>query len=301
MAKKSSILLNLAGIGPTKVKKIVECLSDLDDILKLKNSDFRNFSFLRKKDIDRIISLKNSTLLEDELKLIEKYKLKVIDLFDSNYPYYLKEISSPPLVLYTKGDINLLGKESVAIVGTRTPTSYGKEIAFDFSYKLGSLGVNIVSGLALGIDSSAHKGVLKAGGSTVAVLGSGLSYIYPRQNKRLAESIAKEGLLVSEYPVKTVPLASNFPRRNRIISGLSQGIVVIEAAQRSGALITANFALGQNREVFAVPGRISDFQSKGPNSLIKEGAKLVDSIEDILEEINLSMVEPKGSRLKVQD
>jgi DNA processing protein len=289
MAKKSSILLNLAEIGPAKVKKIVEYLSDLDDILKLKDSDFRNFSFLRKKDIDKIISLRNSTLLEDELKLIEKHKLKIVDFFDSDYPYYLKEISSPPLVLYTKGNIKLLAKESVAIVGTRTPTNYGKEVAFNFSCKLSSLGVNIVSGLALGIDTSAHKGVLKAGGSTVAVLGSGLSYIYPRQNKRLAESIAKEGLLVSEYPIKTAPIACNFPRRNRIISGLSKGVVVVEAARRSGALITANFAVGQNREVFAVPGNIDKFQSKGPNSLIKEGAKLVDSVEDVLEEINCSI------------
>ncbi|MCF7887027.1 MAG: DNA-processing protein DprA [Candidatus Omnitrophica bacterium] len=297
MAKKSSILLNLAGIGPAKVKKIVEYLSDLDDILKLKDSDFKSFSFLRKKDIDKIISLKNSTLLENELKLIERYKLKVIDLFDSDYPYYLKEISSPPLVLYTKGDIKLLDKESVAIVGTRTPTNYGKETAFNFSYKLSSLGVNIVSGLALGIDTSAHKGALKADGSTVAVLGSGLNYIYPRQNKRLAKSIAKEGLLVSEYPIETAPLASNFPQRNRIISGLSKGVVVVEAAKRSGALITANFAVGQNREVFALPGNIDKFQSKGPNSLIKEGAKLIDSVEDILEEINLSMIEPKGSNI----
>ncbi|MCF7869985.1 MAG: DNA-processing protein DprA [Candidatus Omnitrophica bacterium] len=294
MAKKSSILLNLAGIGPAKVKKIIEYLPDLDNILKLKDSNFRNFSFLGKKDIDKIISLKNSTLLENELKLIERYKLKVVDLFDSDYPYYLKEISSPPLVLYLKGNIKLLGKESVAIVGTRTPTNYGKETAFNFSYKLSSLGVNIVSGLALGIDTSAHKGALKAGGTTTAVLGSGLNYIYPRQNKRLAESIAKEGLLVSEYPIEAAPLASNFPRRNRIISGLSKGVVVAEAAQRSGALITANFAVGQNREVFALPGDIDKFQSKGPNSLIKEGAKLVDSIEDILEEINLSRIKVQG-------
>ncbi|MFO8053021.1 MAG: DNA-processing protein DprA [Candidatus Omnitrophota bacterium] len=286
MAKKGSILLNLAGIGPTKVKKIVEHLSDLDEILKLNGSDLRTFPFLRKKDIEKILSFKKSTVLDDELRLIEKNKIKVIDFFEPDYPNYLKQISSPPLVLYARGDIKLLDKESIAIVGTRTPTNYGKSTAFNFSYKLSSLDINIVSGLALGIDTSAHRGVIAARGSTVAVLGSGLNYLYPRQNKKLAELISKEGLLISEYPIKTAPLACNFPRRNRIISGLSKGVVVVEAAQRSGALITANFALGQNREVFAVPGNIDKFQSKGPNSLIKEGAKLVDSIEDILEELN---------------
>jgi DNA processing protein len=285
MAKKGAVLLNLAGIGPAKVKKIVEYLPDLDRIVKLKNSDLGEFSFLSKKDIDRIISLKNSKILESELKLIEKDKIKVIDFFEPEYPYYLKQINYPPLVLYLKGNIDLLDTESVAIVGTRTPTKYGRLTAFNFAYKLCCLGLNIVSGLALGIDKAAHEGALAASGSTVGVLGSGLNCIYPSQNRKLARSIFEKGLMVSEYPLNTKPLASNFPRRNRIISGLSKGVVVIEAAQRSGALITANFALGQNREVFAVPGNIDQFQSKGPHSLIKEGAKLTESVEDILEEL----------------
>lgn len=288
MANKGSILLNLAGVGPSKVKKIIDCLPDLNQILKLNSSDLRSFSFLNKKDIDKIISLKKSKTLDDQLRLIEKNKVKAIDLFDSDYPYYLKQISSPPLVLYAKGNLELLHQESIAIVGTRIPTDYGKSIAFDFSCQLCSSGLCVVSGLAKGVDTAAHKGALSVAGSTVAVLGSGLNYIYPRQNNKLADLIFEKGLVVSEYPLNTAPLASNFPRRNRIISGLSRGVIVIEAAQRSGALITANFAVGQNREVFAVPGRINDFQSKGPNSLIKEGAKLVDSIEDVLEELNLS-------------
>ncbi|MCF7916837.1 MAG: DNA-processing protein DprA [Candidatus Omnitrophica bacterium] len=288
MANKGSILLNLAGVGPSKVKKIIDCLPDLNQILKLNSSDLRSLSFLNKKDIDKIISLKKSKSLDDQLRLIEKNKVKAIDLFDSDYPYYLKQISSPPLVLYAKGNLGLLHQESIAIVGTRIPTDYGKSIAFDFSCQLCSSGLCVVSGLAKGVDTAAHKGALSVAGSTVAVLGSGLNYIYPRQNNKLADLIFEKGLVVSEYPLNTAPLASNFPRRNRIISGLSRGVIVIEAAQRSGALITANFAVGQNREVFAVPGRINDFQSKGPNSLIKEGAKLVDSIEDVLEELNLS-------------
>jgi DNA processing protein len=285
MAKKGAVLLNLAGIGPAKVKKIVEYLSDLDRIVKLKNSDLGEFSFLSKKDIDRIISLKSSKILESELKLIERDKIKVIDFFETEYPYYLKQINYPPLVLYLKGNIDLLDTESVAIVGTRTPTKYGRLTAFNFAYKLCCLGLNIVSGLALGIDKAAHEGALAASGPTVGVLGSGLNCIYPGQNRKLARSIFEKGLMVSEYPLNTKPLASNFPRRNRIISGLSKGVVVIEAAQRSGALITANFALEQNREVFAVPGNIDQFQSKGPHSLIKEGAKLTESVEDILEEL----------------
>jgi DNA processing protein len=285
MAKKGAVLLNLAGIGPAKVKKIIEYLPDLDQIAKLKNSDLGEFSFLSKKDIDRIISLKNSKILENELKLIERDKIKVIDFFETEYPYYLKQINYPPLVLYLKGNVDLLDNKSVAIVGTRTPTKYGRLTAFNFAYKLCCLGLNIVSGLALGIDKAAHEGALAASGSTVGVLGSGLNCIYPSQNRKLARSIFEKGLMVSEYPLNTKPLASNFPRRNRIISGLSKGVVVIEAAQRSGALITANFALGQNREVFAVPGNIDQFQSKGPHSLIKEGAKLTESVEDILEEL----------------
>ncbi len=285
MAKKGSILLNLAGIGPAKTKKIVECLSDLDQILKLSNSEFRAFSFLSKKDIERISFLLNSKILDKELRLIEKKKIKVIDIFEPNYPYYLKQITSPPLVLYIKGNSEILKKELIAVVGSRVPTEYGKSIAFHFSHRLCSLGLGVVSGLALGIDTAAHKGALAAGGATIAVLGSGLDRIYPAQNKKLAEMISKKGLVVSEYPLNTAPLASNFPRRNRIISGISKGVVVAQAAQRSGALITANFAVGQNREVFAVPGEINQAQSKGPNSLIKEGAKLVDSVEDILEEL----------------
>lgn len=294
MANKGSILLNLAGIGPAKVKKIIDYLPDLSQIIKFNNSDLKNFSFLNNKDIDKIISLKKSKILDNQLRSIEKNKIKVIDLFESDYPYYLKQASSPPLVLYTKGNIQLLHQESIAIVGTRTPTDYGKSIAFDFSCQLCSSGLSVVSGLALGVDTAAHKGALSVGGATVAVLGSGFNRIYPHQNNKLAQLIFEKGLVISEYPLDMAPLACNFPRRNRIISGLSRGVVVIEAAQRSGALITANFALGQNREVFAVPGRINDFQSKGPNSLIKEGAKLVDSVEDILEELNLSKTTKVG-------
>lgn len=290
MAKKGFLLLNLAGIGYGKAKKIVEFFPDIDQILKIKHHSLSNLSFLSAKDIDRLTSLQKLELLSKELRLIEEARVEVIDIFDRNYPALLRQIASPPLVLYIKGDKRLLNSESLAVVGMRNSSEYGETVAYNFSASLAKLGLTIVSGLAKGIDTSAHKGALDAGGLTVAVLGSGLNYIYPRQNQRLADQIFAKGLVISEYPLECRPLAENFPRRNRIVSGLSKGVVVIEAAQRSGALITANFALEQNREVFAVPGRVDKTESKGPHSLIKEGAKLTESVEDILEEIGLLKV-----------
>jgi len=192
------------------------------------------------------------------------------------------------LVLYINGNKAALNKSLFAIVGTRNPTAYGISMAQDFSYNLSLLGIVIVSGLARGIDTAAHKGALKKG-QTVAVLGSGLLNIYPRENTHLAERIAeKNGAVVSEFPLHMAPRRENFPRRNRIVSGLSKGVLVVEAAARSGALITAHLALEQNREVFALAGRADSLVSKGAHLLIKEGAKLVDSIDDILEELNIS-------------
>lgn len=294
MAKKGSILLNLAGLGPLKCKKIIENLPDINNLLEIKNSQFTNFSFLTLKEIQQIIKIRDSRLFSDELEAIAENKFKVIDIFDDSYPYLLKQISSPPLLLYLKGNVELLKNYSLAIVGTRAPSEYGKRVAFSFSAQLADFGFTVVSGLARGIDTEAHKGAIRKSASTIAVLGSGLNKIYPLQNKALAKHICQEGLLISEYPINTPPLAKNFPQRNRIISGLSQGVLVVEAAARSGALITANFALSQNREVFAVPGNISQSQSKGPHSLIKEGARLIDSVEDILDEINIPGVEVKG-------
>ncbi len=287
MAKKGSILLNLAGLTPAKTKKIVDNLPDVDEVFKIKQFRRGQFPFLSSADIEKILTLRNSNLFSHELRLIEESKVEVIDIFDASYPHLLKEIPSPPLLLYAKGNIQLLSAQSIAVVGTRLPSQYGKTMAFDFSRELSLAGLAIVSGLARGIDTYAHKGALETGGLTVAVLGSGLNHVYPHQNRELASEIFKKGLLVSEYPLNTMPLPENFPRRNRIISGLSKGVVVVEAASRSGALITANFAVNQNREVFAVPGPVGRGQNKGTHSLIKEGAMLVDSVEDILEEINI--------------
>jgi len=286
MAKKGSILLNLLNLGPKKIKGIISALKDIDLIFKAKASDLREISSLEEKDIEAVLSLRNSKALDEELKLIEKEKIDCIDIFDESYPFLLKEIDSFPLVLYIKGDTRLLSEFSLAVVGSRNPTAYGVSVARDFSRKLSELGLVIVSGLAKGIDTVAHEQAVEKG-RTVAVLGSGLLNVYPKENKKLAELISRQAALVSEFPLLTGPASINFPRRNRIVSGLSKGVLVVEAALRSGARITARLAAEQNREVFAVPGRIDSPLSKGTHLLIKEGAKLAEKVEDILEELNI--------------
>ena len=213
-----------------------------------------------------------------------------ISLQDKEYPAILKEIHDPPKELYINGEITNQDKVAVAIVGTRKFTQYGKQVAYDISGNLAKLGITIVSGLARGIDAFAHEAALESGGRTIAVLGSGLDResFFPSSNWSLSEKIAKQGAVITEYSFGTRGTNFTFPQRNRIVSGLSLGVVVIEAPEESGALITASLALEQNREVFAVPGNIYENNSQGTNKLIKMGAKLVTGIEDILEELNLT-------------
>jgi len=290
MARKGCILLNLTKISLKKIKNIFSFIKDPDDIFEVKLNDLKRIPSLTEKDIEKILSLRKSNVLDEELKAIEKNKIKVFDFFDSDYPSLLKEIACPPIVLYTKGKTELLNQILFAIVGTRRPTIYGITMAQNYAYKLASLGLVIVSGLAKGVDTMAHRGALRAG-YTIAVLGSGLLNIYPKENKRLAEEIVEKGCLVSEFSLKEPPFKENFPRRNRIISGVSRGVLVIEAAEKSGALITAHLACEQNREVFALPGKVNSSLSRGTHLLIKEGAKLVDRLGDILEELNLNWEE----------
>jgi len=216
--------------------------------------------------------------------------IRKITLQDKNYPAILKEIHNPPKELYIKGEITNQDKVAIAVVGTRKYTQYGKQVCLDIAGKLAKLGITIVSGLAKGIDTFAHQAALESGGQTIAVLGSGLDKksFYPSTNYSLSEKISQQGVVISEYPPGTQGTHFTFPQRNRIISGLSLGVVVIEAPEESGALITATLALEQNREVFAIPGSIYEKNSVGTNKLIKMGAKLVTDVEDILEELNLS-------------
>lgn len=214
--------------------------------------------------------------------------IEEINIENEFYPQQLKNIYNPPNKIYILGNKEILKESGIAIVGARRATEYGKKVAFKFSKELSARGINIISGLALGIDTYAHLGTLQleCKGKTIAVLGSGLDIIYPKQNIGLVKEILKKGgCIISEYPLGTKPEKSHFPQRNRIISGLSKGVLVVEASEKSGALITADFALEQGKDVFAVPGDIGKSTSIGTNSLIKQGAKLVTNYIDILEEI----------------
>jgi DNA processing protein len=221
---------------------------------------------------------------EKELEKAEKAGYRLISLESEDYPHLLKQIPDAPLVLYVRGDVKVLSQYSVAMVGTRRPSAYGSSVAHRLARDLAERQLVVVSGLARGIDSASHRGALEAKGRTVAVLGSGIDVMYPRENKRLADEIANSGAVISEFPLGTGPTPENFPIRNRLISGLSLGVVIVEAAEYSGSLITARLAVDQNREVFAVPGNITSPQSFGPNHLLKQGAKLVDQWMDVIEE-----------------
>lgn len=227
-----------------------------------------------------------------EVRLLQQAGIKAITWQDTDYPPRLKEIYDLPPVLYVRGELLPEDERAIAVVGTRKATAYGREAAHRLSYDLAQAGVTIVSGLARGIDAIAHRAALEAGKRTIAVLGSGVDVIYPHEHARLAEEIARNGALVSEHPLGTRPDAQNFPRRNRIMSGMTLGTLVVEASEDSGAIITADHALEQDREVFAVPGNIFSPSSSGTNRLIRESrAKLVCTLKDILEELNLSAVD----------
>lgn len=223
--------------------------------------------------------------VERDLAWAAGERRRIITLQDDRYPRRLRAIADPPPVLFLEGDAALLGRPQLAIVGSRNPTPTGAETAFAFARAFARAGLVITSGLALGIDAAAHRGALAAQGLTIAVAGNGLDRTYPARNHELAQRIAEHGLLVSAFPPGTPPLAANFPRRNRILSGLSLGVLVVEAAQRSGSLITARLASEQGREVFAVPGSIHNPLARGCHALIRSGAKLVETAQDVLEEI----------------
>ncbi len=214
----------------------------------------------------------------------------LITLADASYPPALLTIADPPVLLYAKGNIELLKRPAIAMVGSRNATGQGDAIATTFASALAAAGLTVISGLALGIDAAAHRGALQERGSTIAVIGTGADRIYPSRNENLARDIADKGLILSEFPLGTPAIGSNFPRRNRIIAGLAQGVLVVEAAERSGSLITARLAAESGREVFAIPGSIHSPLSKGCHKLIKQGAKLVESAQDVLEELRWEAV-----------
>ena len=223
--------------------------------------------------------------IEADLQWQSQPDAHILLLDDADYPALLREIADPPPILYVYGQREVLKQPQLAMVGSRNPTPMGRDTASEFASHLARMGLVITSGLALGIDAASHRGALQADGTTLAVAGTGLDRVYPARHRELAHDIAQQGALVSEFPLGVAPVAANFPRRNRIISGLSMGVLVVEAALQSGSLITARQALEQGREVFAVPGSIHNPQARGCNALIRQGAKLVETADDILEEL----------------
>jgi len=284
------VTLNLVPeIGSIRLGKLLEFFGKPENILKAAPDKLRAVSGIDEKIAYKIHSLRKEDL-DKEFALAKKLGLEIVTQEDFDYPENLKNIPGPPIVLYIRGELKTEDKLAIGIVGSRRATYYGLSNAGNFASDLSSKGFTIVSGMARGIDTHAHKGALKTGGRTIAVMGSGFNHIYPEANIELAEEISKSGAVISEFPVNTLPFKQNFPCRNRIISGLSLGVLVVEAARNSGALITADFALEQGREVFALPGKVDSNNSFGTNGLIRQGAKLVSCVDDILEELATPLI-----------
>lgn len=277
------------GIGPIRLRALLDHFGNVREAWGATTATLRALGFDR-RTIESFVAVRGKLDLTAELERVDQLGIKVLTWDSPNYPSLLINIPDPPPVLYVKGEMLSRDEWALAVVGTRRSTVYGREATRALVNGLAAGGVTIVSGLARGIDTHAHEIALDAGGRTIAVLGSGVDIIYPAQNRKLAERVVENGALVSEYPLGTKPEGGNFPRRNRIISGLSLGVLVVEGSKRSGAMITADFAAEQGREIFSVPGNILSRNSDGPNQLIQHGAKLVTTIGDILEELNLTMV-----------
>jgi DNA processing protein len=278
----------LKAIGYRQCVKLLDSFHDPKALFYASKDRLKKLG-LKEEAISIIHSQKWVKEVEAELQKIKANQIELITYNDPRFPPLLKQIPDSPPFLYLKGDAEVLNSFCIAIVGTRRASFYGLKIATRLAISLAELGFSVVSGLARGVDTAAHKGSLQAQGKTIAVLGCGLDVIYPSENKKIYAEIEKNGAIISEFPLGTPPLAKNFPLRNRLISGLSLGVVVIEASLRSGSLITAKWALEQGREVFAVPGPIDGFHNKGTHALIKQGAKLVETVIDILEELNLAV------------
>lgn len=294
----------IPGLGSTWCTRLVDHFGGPEEVFKAKKKDLDQIPRLRKEVIAALARGVDHARVEAEMKMSESRGVSILSQNHPAYPSRLRQIHNPPFMLYVKGRADLLARPGVSLVGARSSTVYGQRIARDLATRLSNCSLVVISGLALGIDTAAHQGALAGGGKTIGVLGCGLDVFYPPQNRILYDQIPKNGALVSEYPFGTRPDAFRFPARNRIISGLSLGVVVVEAARRSGSLITAELALDQGREVFAVPGRVDSRKSEGTHRLLQDGAKLVHTVQDILEELpwsgpqNVSGEEEKQGKRK---
>jgi DNA processing protein len=276
-------LIRADNVGPTTFNKLIKHFSSVERALGASAGELAKIDGIGFKSAEQIAATRDKFDAAAELELAEKLNIWIINLADERYPPVLKKIYDPPPVLYVKGSLTSSDNLCVAMVGSRRCSLYGQEQSSRLAHFLSSAGFTICSGMARGIDSAAHQGALSAGGRTIAVQGCGLANIFPPENKKLFELIAESGACISELPLRYEPLSENFPPRNRIIAGLSLGTIVVEAGLYSGALITARAALENNREVMAVPGKIDSPLSKGAHQLIKQGAKLVESVEDVME------------------
>ena len=288
--RESLLVLNaVPDLGSLRIHNLLQSFKLPAQIFKAVPEDLMQVSGISRRIAVNIINWHKCFDLKKELELIAKNRIEIITILDDNYPRLLREIHDPPVVLYLKGCLPQENERFLAVVGARRASYYGLNTARKLAKQLAERGFIVVSGLARGVDTAGHEGALQGQGRTIAVFGCGLDRIYPPENKNLAEKIIAQGAIVTEYPLGTPPNKFNFPKRNRIISGLSVGVVIIEAGNRSGSLITARLAAEQGREVFSIPGRIDVPTSTGTNMLIKEGAKPVIVIEDILEELHYSV------------
>ncbi len=286
--RHSWIALSLVpGLGVATFWRLLRHFSSPAAVLAAPVGELRRIPGVREQYIEGLLQGGWRPRADDEMVRLEKYGGQVLVWGDKEYPQALTQLVDPPPVLYALGDLSLLQHQALAVVGSRAASSYGLRMAKSVARELARTGVVVVSGLAAGIDAAAHRGALSVGG-TIAVLGCGLDRVYPRQNKDLYKEIAAKGLLLSEYPLATRPDAFRFPARNRIIAGISQGVVVVEAARKSGALITAQIALDYGREIFAVPGQMDSCKSEGCHLLIRSGAALVSRGADILDDLGIA-------------
>ena len=290
LSQETTNLLHLSliqGIGPKTVQFLIQIFGSAEKVINATPEELRKIEKLSPTARERLIQKSLGCPLERELELIHEYDCQIITFYDAAYPPLLKEIDTPPLLLYVRGELKPEDTFSIALVGSRQAKDYGRRVSYQLSYQLAQRGLTVISGFAKGIDTCAHRGALEANGRTIAVLGNGLSLIYPASNIGLVDKIVESGALISEFPMGMEPRSENFPRRNRIISGLTLGTVVVEASNRSGALITARLASEQGREVFAVPGEIFSELSIGTHKLIDKGAKLIGTVDDLLEALPL--------------
>ena len=278
------ILNSLPLVGTVRIQLLLKRFGEPENVLRATAEQLMRVPGIDQKISHSIVHWEELVSVEEELQMAKDANVRILTFLDDDYPENLKQIYDPPIILYAKGDLSEKDKHAIAIVGTRRSTLYGRETASRLARQLASAGITVVSGLARGIDTAAHEGALLAHGRTIGVLGSGFNHPYPTENLELMGRIAESGAVITEYAMNTKPDPMNFPIRNRVISGLSLGVVLGESPRRGGAMITATHALHQNRSVFAVPGRVDSPTFRGNHQLLKEGAKLVEDVDDILSE-----------------